>query len=239
MAEANHKNIINYAHQLAQDKSPAVRRAVAIALNDVPLEESKPTMLTLVDGYDGKDPWYVTALGIALEGKEEAFYPLLLKHFEAQSPANWSEALATLVWEFHPPSSVKALQERATSKQLSAKEREKALVALAFIPTHAASDAVRQLEKDASADLISKVQWWLQFRKTNDWQAYLKEWQSPLNHLPKGHPEMLKLRQQIANTALNMNLRLVAASKLAATKTGKFSISHFGGKQKFTRYNYQ
>lgn len=232
LLQANHKNVTSYARQLAQDKSPAVRRMVAIAMNDVSLEESKSIILTLVNGYDGKDPWYLTALGIALEGKEEAFYPLLLKHFKAQDPENWSEALASLVWELHPPSSVKALQERVASKQLSTKEREKALVALAFIPTRAASYAVRQLEKNSSTDLTSKAKWWLQFRKTNDWQAYLKDWQSPLNQLPEAHPEMLKLRQQVTDTTLRINSRLAAASKLATNKTGKLHLIYLAADKK-------
>ena len=226
LRQANQKNIPDYAQQLVQDKSPAVRRAVAIALKDVPLEESQSLMLTLVDGYDGKDPWYLTALGIALEGKEEAFYPVLLKHFEAKDPEDWSQPLADLVWELHPASSVKALQARAASKQLSAKEREKALVALAFVPTRAASNAVRQLAKNGPEDVVSLAQYWLQFRKTNDWRAYLKDWQSPDTQLPEAHPEMLALREKVANTKLDMDQRLAAAAELANSKAGMLHLVH-------------
>ena len=230
LRQANPKNITGYAQQLAEDKSPAVRREVAIALKDVSLEESKSLILTLVDGYDGKDPWYLNALGIALEGKEEAFYPVLLKHFEVKDPENWSQPLADLVWELHPPSSVEALRERAASKQLSAKEREKALVALAFIPTHVASDAVRQLVKNGPDDIANLAQYWLEFRKTNDWRAYLKAWKSPENQLPEAHPKMLELRQKVVNTKLDMDQRLVAASQLSNSEAGKLHLVYLAAK---------
>ncbi|MEX2594934.1 MAG: HEAT repeat domain-containing protein [Anditalea sp.] len=226
LRQANPKKVMDYAQQLAQDNSPAVRRAVAIALKGVPLEESKSIILSLVDGFDGKDTWYLAALGIALEGNEEAFYPLLLKHFETKEPENWSSPLAALVWELHPPSSVKALQTRAASKKLAAEEREKAMVALAFVPTGAAADAMRQLAKDGPYNIVSLAQYWLQFRKTNDWRAYLEDWQSPDTQLPEAHPEMLELREKVANEKLGMGQRLIAASELANDKAGKLHLVH-------------
>jgi putative membrane-bound dehydrogenase-like protein len=224
LRQANRENITDYARQLAADKSPAVRREVAIALKEVPLTVSKSLLLTLVDGYDGKDPWYLSALGIALEGKAASFYPDLLRHFGSPDPVNWPQPLAALVWELHPPAAVPALRERAAASQLSAKEREKALVALAFVPTRAASDAVRQLARKGPADLVSLAQYWLQFRKTNDWQAYLKDWQSPDSQLPEAHPEMLALSKKVADGQLEMGQRLRAAAALAKSPAGKLHL---------------
>lgn len=231
LRQANPEHIMDYAKQLAQDKSPAVRREVSIAMRDVPLEKSKSVILTLIEGYDGQDPWYLYALGIALEGKEEAFYPTLLRHFDAEEPENWPQKLSALVWELHPPSAVQTLQKRAASEQLSPEERKKALVALAFIPTRAASDAVRQLAGNASIDIANLAQWWLQFRKTNEWRAYLKDWQSPTDFMPEAHPEMLALRQQVVDTTLSMDQRLAAASQLADEKTGKLHLIHLAANQ--------
>lgn len=224
LRQANPKNITVYAQKLAKDKSPAVRREVAISLKDLNLEESQSIILSLVDGYDGQDRWYLNALGIALQGKEEAFYPVLLNHFQAKDPENWSQPLVGLVWELHPAASVDALQKRAASKQLSATEREKALVALAFVPSLAASDAVRQLASNGADDIVSLAQYWLQFRKTNDWSAYLKDWKSPDNQMPEAHPDLLKLKEKVANTKLKMDQRLTAAVQLAGSKAGKLHI---------------
>ncbi|PSR54038.1 dehydrogenase [Adhaeribacter arboris] len=232
LRQANPQNVINYAGQLASDKSPAVRREVAIALRGLPLEKTEPILLTLIDGYDGHDRWYLNALGIALEGEAEVFYPTLLKHFNAQEPANWPQSLVNLVWELHPPAAVNALQERARNEKLSTKEREKALVALAFVPTRPAADAVRQLAQNAPNDMVSFAQYWLQFRKTNDWRAYLKNWQSPDNQLPEAHPELLVLRNKVTNSQLNIAQRSGAAMELAKSKVGKLHLVSLAADQK-------
>ncbi|RDC61611.1 PVC-type heme-binding CxxCH protein [Adhaeribacter pallidiroseus] len=224
LRQANPQKILDYAGQLARDKSPAVRREVILAVREVPLAKSEPILLTLIDGYDEQDRWYLNALGIALENKAEAFYPALLKHFSAQNPEDWPPPVANLVWELHPPSAVKALQERALSQKLSVKEREKSLVALAFTPTQAASDAVRQISQKGAADMVPLAQYWLQFRKTNDWQPYLKDWKTPADQLPEAHPELLVLRKKVADPKLSINQRQNAAMALVKSKAGKLYL---------------
>src|SRR5690606_26875555 len=75
LRQADPGHLMEYAMRSAGDTSAAVRREVAIAMRDVPLPQSEPVILTLTDGFDGKDHAYLNALGIALEGKAEAFYP--------------------------------------------------------------------------------------------------------------------------------------------------------------------
>lgn len=233
LRQARPEKVADYAQQLATDNSPAVRRAVAIALKDLSLDESRSILLTLVEGYDGKDRWYLTALGIALEGKEEAFYPDLLKHFEVIDPEKWSESLANLVWELHPSSSVKALQKRAVSEEVATEQRKKALVGLAFIPNKEASDAVRKIAENDPDDVVNLAKYWLQFRKTNDWKAFLKDWESPDSNLPEANPEMLALRKQVANKELKMEQRVDAASKLAGSRAGKLHLVYLASGKRF------
>jgi putative membrane-bound dehydrogenase-like protein len=226
LRQAKPEKIVDYAKQMVEDPSPAVRREVALTLKEVPLEECSALILKLIDGYDGKDPWYLSALGISLEGKEDAFYPLLLKHFESPEPEAWPTNLASVVWEIHPSAAVDAFQKRVTSGQLSGEERKKALVALAFIPTQESADAVRNLSENSTEELMALSQYWLQFRKTNDWRAFLKDWKSPDTQLPEAHPEMLALRQDVANDQLDMKQRLAAASELVSSKAGKLHLLH-------------
>src|SRR5690606_30002115 len=82
LRKANPNQILEYAGQLVRDSDPAVRREVVLALKDTPLDACESLMLALVDGFDGNDPWYLSALGISLKGKEEMFYPVLLDHFD-------------------------------------------------------------------------------------------------------------------------------------------------------------
>src|SRR5690606_19528019 len=111
-----------------RDPDPAVRREVALGLQDTPLDSCESLMLALVDGFDGNDPWYLSALGISLKGKEEAFYPKLLDHFASPDPEAWPDALAALVWELHPKAAVHALEDRISADKLSTEEKKRSLV---------------------------------------------------------------------------------------------------------------
>ncbi|MFT3701755.1 MAG: c-type cytochrome [Agriterribacter sp.] len=224
LRQADAAHLLLYADGLAKDKSAAVRREVAIAMRDVPLDKSKAIILTLIDGFDGKDRTYLNALGIALQGKEDAFYPDLLNHFKAQDPDSWSESLASIVWEIHPSAAAPALEKRASSGKLSLEDRKKALVALAFIPTQEAATAMLHLQDHSADDINRMVKWWLVFRKTNSWAAYLKNWASPVDMVPEAHPDMLQASRQVADTTLALGARMKSASTLAQTAAGKLHL---------------
>ncbi len=226
LRQANPKKLLNYAHQLVSDKSSAMRREVAISLRDVSLEQSKTTILSLVKGYDGKDAAYLNALGIAMEGKADAIYPDLLRLFNVGPQTEWPAALAGIVWEIHPLTAVADLQKRSLNNQLSLEERKKALVALSFIPAKEAANAMLYLSKNVSEDLKGQTEWWLQFRKTNDWKKYLEKWESPLAELLEPEPELLTLRNQVMDSTKAMDKRQELILKLAGNRTGKLHIVH-------------
>ena len=223
--------LMDYARRLAEDPSPAVRREVAIALRDTPLAKSEEVFLALVDGYDGQDRAYLTALGIGLQGKEDAFYASLLDHVDAPAPEQWSPALASLVEALHPAAAVSALATRAASKQLTESERKKALTSLAFVTDAAAAKATQRLAEAGPGDVASLAQYWLQFRKTNAWRAYLKDWQSPDNFSPKAHPDLLAARQQVADTTLGLERRTQAAQELTKQKAGKLHLIYLAAEE--------
>lgn len=113
-------NILPDADRLANDPSAFVRREVIISLADVPYEKTKNTLLKLIDGYDGKDRWYLEALGATLRGREGEIYPDLIKRYnpENKNPDQWDMKLASLIWRLHPPKAISALKERALSSSL-------------------------------------------------------------------------------------------------------------------------
>lgn len=224
LRQAQPEKIVEYCNRLVKDASAAVRRETAIALKDIPLGQSSSLLLDLVNSFDGHDRWYLSALGIALKGKEENFYPLLLAHFNHPAPEAWPANLASVVWELHPSAAVEALYQRAGSTKLSQQDKEKALVALAFIPTQESANAVRSLADKLPNDLAEQSQYWLQFRKTNDWSTFLDDWESPGTRLPEAQPELLRLRQEVANKELGVDRRLAAATELTNSKAGKLHL---------------
>ncbi|UBM58824.1 PQQ-dependent sugar dehydrogenase [Marinilongibacter aquaticus] len=79
--------------EMAEDASPQVRREVAEAIRYTPAKE---IWLKLAQAYDGKDRWYLEALGIAAEGYWDTYLPAYIK----QAGDNWlqNEAAKNIVW---------------------------------------------------------------------------------------------------------------------------------------------
>ena len=168
-------DILPYAKKLAADPSPFVRREVIIALGDLPFDKTKTVLLQLIDGYDGKDRWYLEALGTALKGHESEIYPEIIKKFKGQelNPDRWNEKLVSLVWRLHPPAAIKDLKARASAASLSDGERSKALTAMAFINTPSAVQAMISLSKSENKSIAEQATYWLTFRQSNDWFTLL------------------------------------------------------------------
>jgi putative membrane-bound dehydrogenase-like protein len=164
--------ILPYARLLARDSSAAVRREVAISLRDTDFKETKDLLFQLIDGYDGKDRWYLEAIGTALQGKEAQVYPGLLKRFGAD-PLKWDDRMARLTWRLHPTESVQLLERRALADNLTVDQREQALVALAFVPAKTAADAMKRIkDRTSNREIASWAGWWLNARAENSWAGY-------------------------------------------------------------------
>jgi putative membrane-bound dehydrogenase-like protein len=218
LKQAKPDRLLSYAGRLAKDTSPAVRREVAIALRDIPLDKSQAIITDLVKGYDGKDRWYLEALGMALEGKEEAIYPQVTAH--ASDPLQWNEKTASLVWRLHPAASVEVLKTRANASDLSAEERKKALVALAFINDAKAAQAMTELSKSTLPDVADQAYWWLKFRQGNDWLTLLNWKETLADDQLALREKMYALQQQMLDKNRPTTDRTAAALEMARDKIG-------------------
>lgn len=166
-------------NKLIQDPSPFVRREVAMVLHDLPFAQTQPAILALISQYDGKDRWMLEALGAACEGHEDELYPEVRKIFNAdhQSPAQWSPALAKLVWRLHPSLAVADIKERALSPSVSNEHKDEAITALAFINTSASANAMLAISKSNDKTISEKATYWLAFRQGNDWFSLI-DWKT-------------------------------------------------------------
>jgi putative membrane-bound dehydrogenase-like protein len=93
-----------------KDPSPMVRSVALLALRDSDPAKSKHMIMQLAKQYDGKDRFYLEAIGIAA-GHDPARREILLAGFEEQFP-QWSEKVANLVWELRPPQVLPRLEKR-------------------------------------------------------------------------------------------------------------------------------
>ena len=74
LARQLNSDVVNLITMLSNDKSPQVRRECAIALRELDVKEVPKLWAKLALQHDGKDRWYLEALGIAAEGKwDECF----------------------------------------------------------------------------------------------------------------------------------------------------------------------
>ena len=211
--------VVKYASMAVDDPSPQVRREVAISLRDVSWEESGPLVKELFTGYDGKDRWYLEALGMAMDGKEEVAYEDLLST-RSKDPSNWSDAFASLVWRIHPKAAIPALKERALAESVSDSLKGRAVDALAFIDDKAAVEAMFDLKNSANDEAVSVLAgWWLDFRKTNNWYG-LWDWRSEAGETFAVPEEITKLKESLLDKAVPVAKRIEAGKRMAGSLIG-------------------
>ena len=215
--------VLAHARSLGDDSSPAVRRAVAVFLRDVPLAKSEDLMVTLARHYHPGDRFALEAYGLAAEGERDAVYELLRDELDpAAVPADWSRAWADLVWRLHPPGAVEALRERAASPYVSWDEQKRAMVALGFIDTEAAVEAMTALAAQTDQDRVAeRAQWWLDYRRTNEWHD-LRDWAAEETAGPADTTlaTMTSLQERLLDDRASAAERSQAAAEMAVHPTG-------------------
>ena len=123
-------DVIPYVQQLAKDPSPQVRRECALALHHNSSPEAPKLWATLAQQHDGKDRWYLEALGIGADQQENKYFDAWL----AETGNNWNTpAGRDIVWRSRAAKAPPLLARLITDTTTSEKERERYLRALDFI----------------------------------------------------------------------------------------------------------
>ena len=161
-------DVTTVAARLARDSDPGVRREVALSMRDRTKAVALPILLDVARRFDGADRNYLEALGTGATGKEAALYDLLGREIGADDPLAWSDAFAWIAWRLHPPKAVDALARRAAGSGLTLAQRRRAMDALAFIDTRAASAEMVELAA-RTGPLREAATWWVLNRMSNDW----------------------------------------------------------------------
>jgi putative membrane-bound dehydrogenase-like protein len=123
-------DLIPYVKQLAKDPSAQVRRECLIALRHNQSPEATRLWVTLATQHDGKDRWYVEALGIAMEQQENKFFDAWL----AEVGDKWNTpAGRDIVWRSRASKAPALLAKIITDKSTSAKDKDHFMRSLDFI----------------------------------------------------------------------------------------------------------
>jgi putative membrane-bound dehydrogenase-like protein len=124
---------------------PAARREALLQLRDVDAAKAKPHIRELAMKYEGKDRFYLEAIGIAV-GREKRRRDVILTDFDNLF-VEWNERIGDLVWELKPPGMLPILEARLGDAKLSAALRAQ------IVDTIAGYD-----DKDAGILLLKALQ---------------------------------------------------------------------------------
>lgn len=125
---------------LINDKSPAVRRECAIALRRCRGPKKAALWAALAQTYDGKDRWYLEALGTGARND----WDTCLDAWLATSPSS-DAAYKGLVWRSRATKTAGLLTELATDPAISQAEYDRLLRSFAFLPQDSRDSALRTL----------------------------------------------------------------------------------------------
>jgi putative membrane-bound dehydrogenase-like protein len=130
MASELKLDVIPYVKQLARDPDPQVRRECAIALRHSSSPEAPALWAELATQYDGKDRWYLEALGIGADGQWDKFFGAWL----ARTVDAWNTpAGREIVWRSRSPKTPALLVKIIQDPGLSAEQRDHYFRSLDFI----------------------------------------------------------------------------------------------------------
>ncbi len=89
--------LLPLVEQLAEDSSPAVRREILAVMRDMEFEKIREPLETLIAGYDGKNRWYLEALGTVFDEYPDEVYNQIIKP-QQPDPTGWNERQQNLAW---------------------------------------------------------------------------------------------------------------------------------------------
>ena len=164
-------DFLESAAQLARDADPAVRREAALAMRDQSLEVAENVLVEVAKGYDGRDRYYLEALGTGATGKEAGVYSAIKKAIGAEHPVRWSDAFADIAWRLHPPETAIDFLVRARSKRVGLDQRKRATDGVAFINSYTAAEAMMRLAAE-QGPVRGQAAWWLINRSSNHWRDF-------------------------------------------------------------------
>ena len=165
------RDAFTLCESLAKDKSPAVRREVAIALRDFKTPAAIALLVTISEQFDGQDRAYLEAIGLASTDREALVHAAIAKSM-AKPALEWTPAYAWLTWRLHPASAVRDVRARLLSGKLSESEVKRELTTLAFTRSAEAAGTMVELSLNKSFAQVDLAKWWVGNRKSNLWKPF-------------------------------------------------------------------
>ena len=132
VAENRSQDLVKYISLLVNDSEPQVRRECALAIHGNTSPGMSGLWVRLAQQYDGKDRWYLEALGIGADGQWDSFF----KAWQAVAGSNpvATQAGKDIVWRSRSKESVPLLASLAGDPSVDLKSRLRYFRAFDFNP---------------------------------------------------------------------------------------------------------
>lgn len=156
---------------LGTEKSPIVRREILLALQSLQAPKVKNLIMGFAKEYDGKDRFYLEAIGIAVGHHDQKRREIILADFEKGFP-KWNKKVADLVWELQPPSVMPKLGKRLVDPSIPLEERLQIADALSSTQDTSGGQAmIEALTSDTPPELRDRILAKLKQNLPGKWQA--------------------------------------------------------------------
>ena len=119
-ATGMNSDVVNVIKELSNDKEAQVKRACLIALHHLHSPESANLWANLASQYDGKDRWYLEALGIGADQQWDSFFSAWLT--QVKDPLQ-TVATRDIVWRARTEKALPYLAQLAVDNRVPLKER--------------------------------------------------------------------------------------------------------------------
>ncbi len=119
-ASQSGKNNTAVIAELFKDSDPQVRRECALALHHNKSADAANLWATLAASHDGKDRWYLEALGIGADGQWDKFFAAYLTKYHDNLQ---SAAAKDIIWRARTDKAVPYIAKLATDRSIDLKER--------------------------------------------------------------------------------------------------------------------
>jgi putative heme-binding domain-containing protein len=113
-------NVMNVVRQLANDPDIQVRRECLLALYHNKSPEAATTWSALARMYDGKDRWYLEALGIAADQQWDTFFPTFVTG--VKDPLQ-NAPYRDIVWRARTEKAIPYIAQMAAEENVNLKDR--------------------------------------------------------------------------------------------------------------------
>ncbi|MEJ7737268.1 MAG: PVC-type heme-binding CxxCH protein [Chitinophagaceae bacterium] len=138
-------DVAGVVSQLVKDADPQVRRECALALRHDKSREAAQLWTTLANQYDGKDRWYLEALGIGADGQWDPFFTALMD--QVKDPLQ-NPLYRDIIWRARTDKAVPFLAKLASEETTDLKSRLRYFRAFDFNPGPAKSTLLVKMIED-------------------------------------------------------------------------------------------